>query len=317
MKLTTFMEKAVSLGIDNDLRGRQAIERMLKKKKEKFEKLDEDKKKDYDTEQLWNPYSDSTILYDSEKEIKRIISGIDIDTSELLLVDRLNEKNPESPFDLVLAHHPVGKGIKGLYGVMGMQADMFAKQGVAINVAEGLAGPRAKEVQRAVYPANNQKTVDAAKYLNISLACTHTIADNHVQIFLEKLVEEKKPETLEDILNMLKEIPEYKEAIKHGSGPIIFAGKPDNRAGKIAVSMTGGTSSAKKAYEKMAAAGVGTIIEMHIPEESRKIAEENFMNVVIAGHISSDSLGMNLLLDNFEKEGIEISACSGFIRVKR
>jgi len=38
---------------------------------------------------------------------------------------------------------------------------------------------------------------------------------------------------------------------------------------------------------------------------------------VIAGHISSDSLGVNLLLDELEKKGIEIIPCSGLIRISR
>jgi hypothetical protein len=40
--------------------------------------------------------------------------------------------------------------------------------------------------------------------------------------------------------------------------------------------------------------------------------------VVIAGHIASDNLGLNLLLDAVEKHGaFEVLECSGFRRVKR
>ena len=70
-------------------------------------------------------------------------------------------------------------------------------------------------------------------------------------------------------------------------------------------------------YEKMAQAGIGTIIGMHMSERNKKEAEANNINVVIAGHISSDSLGMNLFLDELEKQGIEVIPCSGLIRVKR
>ena len=34
---------------------------------------------------------------------------------------------------------------------------------------------------------------------------------------------------------------------------------------------------------------------MHISEEHRKEAEKSHLNVVVAGHISSDNLGLNLL----------------------
>jgi hypothetical protein len=56
---------------------------------------------------------------------------------------------------------------------------------------------------------------------------------------------------------------------------------------------------------------------MHLSEEHRKEAEAANINVVIAGHISSDSLGVNLFLDVLEKQGIEIVPCSGLIRVSR
>ena len=52
-------------------------------------------------------------------------------------------------------------------------------------------------------------------------------------------------------------------------------------------------------------------------EKNRKKAEENNLNVVIAGHDSSDSIGMNLFLDELEKKGVEIIPCSGLIRISR
>jgi len=119
-------------------------------------------------------------------------------------------------------------------------------------------------------------------------------------------------------MNSLKEIPEYKTAVKIGAGPKIFVGDPERRCGKIAVSeITGGTEGSPKLYEKMAQAGIGTIIGMHMREESKKEAEAANINVVIAGHISSDSLGMNLFLDELEKRGVEIIPCSGLIRISR
>ena len=63
--------------------------------------------------------------------------------------------------------------------------------------------------------------------------------------------------------------------------------------------------------------GIGTIIGMHMGEEHRKEAEKHHINVVIAGHMASDSLGMNLFLDELEKKGIEVVPVSGLIRVKR
>ena len=83
------------------------------------------------------------------------------------------------------------------------------------------------------------------------------------------------------------------------------------------VDMTGGTSGPVESLGKLAAAGVGTIVGMHMGEEHRKRAKEENMNVVIAGHVSSDSLGMNLVIDQYERQGVQVIACSGFTRVSR
>ena len=64
-------------------------------------------------------------------------------------------------------------------------------------------------------------------------------------------------------------------------------------------------------------AGVGTEIVMHIKPEARKEAEKNHINILVAGHIASDSLGMNLLLDRIEKRGVEIVPLGGLTRFRR
>jgi hypothetical protein len=56
---------------------------------------------------------------------------------------------------------------------------------------------------------------------------------------------------------------------------------------------------------------------MHQSEEHRKAAEKAHINVIVAGHISSDSIGMNLFLDELEKRGMEIIPFGGLIRISR
>jgi hypothetical protein len=148
--------------------------------------------------------------------------------------------------------------------------------------------------------------------------CLHTVCDNLAAKFLKDKVEAVELSRIEDLMKLLKEISEYKEARKIGVGPKIFVGSPENRCGKIALTeITGGTEGSPKLYEKMAQAGIGTVVGMHISEEHKKEAEAAHVNVVIAGHMSSDSLGVNLFLDELEKKGIEIVPCSGLIRISR
>lgn len=146
----------------------------------------------------------------------------------------------------------------------------------------------------------------------------HTPCDNLVAKYVSEKIEKAKPRFVKDILKVVMGIPEYQEAKKQGSGPMLFSGKGNNRCGKIVVSeMTGGTEGSKDMYQAMANAGVGTIVSMHQSEDHRKAAEEAHINVIVAGHISSDSLGMNLFLDELEKRGMKIVPFGGLIRIKR
>lgn len=314
MTIHDIFNLALQMGIAADLRGQDGVERFLARKKVRYEKLDEKSKQDFDFESLKNPYLDSRILHIAQdKPIKKIMFGIDITTSEVLLAKHLDD------IDLIISHHPLGKGLAHLSDVMALQSDVLNQYGVPINVAEGLMKERISEVARGVNSANHQRTVDAAKLLGFNLMCLHTVCDNLAAWFLkEKIENSPEIETLGELLTALKEIPEYQEATKIGAGPKLFVGSEERRCGKIAVTeITGGTEGSPKLYEKMAQAGIGTILGMHQSEEHRKEAEVANINVVIAGHISSDSLGCNLFLDRLANQGIAIIACSGFTRFSR
>ncbi len=309
---------SVDWGIRHDPRGRKQINSLLDKCRKDYEKLDEKQKKSFDEEKFSNPYSDTRILFgESDKRIKSILVGIDIETGEVVLADRL--RGGGKSIDLLMAHHPEGRAMANFYEVMEMQADILNKFGVPINVAEGILEDRISEVARRVSPANHARTVDAARLLGIEMLCVHTPADNTVTRFLQRRLDRRKPPFLSDIIDYLLEIPEYRHAAANNAGPMIVAGAPKNRAGKIFVDMTGGTGGSKKAFEKLAQAGVGTVVGMHIGEDHLKEAKKNHVNVVIAGHIASDTLGLNLLLDGLiRKYGqLQIHACSGFTRVMR
>jgi len=319
MTIQQIYDLAIKMGIEADLRGKTAVNKMLARTKEKYAKMPKEQKEEFDKERLTNPFSDTRILVDpstgsgrAKKQVKKILVGIDIEGPELLLVDRLGG------VDLALAHHPEGIALTGLDDVMRLQADILALYGVPINIAESLIHLRIEEVSRSISPVNHNRAVDTAKLLGIGFMNIHTPADNLVASFLKRKIEKEKPEYVEDILVLLKSIPEYKEAIKIGAGPRLFAGKPENRCGKISLTeITGGTEGSPQIYERLAQAGVGTVVAMHMSEEHRKQAEKAHINVVVAGHIASDSVGLNLFLDELAKQKIEIIPCSGLTRVER
>ena len=317
MNLTEFYKFVIEEGISRDPRGVERVKLEIKRKKEEFEKLEETKKREFDQEALRNPYSDTRILNDTKKEVENILVGIDIETPELLLADRLTSQGKK--IELALAHHPEGRAYANFYEVMGMQADILNKYGVPINIAEDILAKRIKDVSRKVMSVNHFRAVDAAELLGISFICVHTPADNFVTTYLQGLLDEKRPERVGDVFGLLKEIPEYKQSAARGSGPKVIVGSEKRQAGKIFVDMTGGTEGSEEALEKLSLSGVGTIVGMHMSEKHYQNAERFHINVVIAGHMASDTLGLNLLLDQAIKkfDPLNIISCSGFYRVKR
>jgi hypothetical protein len=319
MKLRKLYETVVKVGTEQDPRGKAAVRQELLRMKKKYDGLKDNDRKVFDTERLTNPYSDSRILYGADStEVKSVIMGIDMEVGEVLLADRLREKGTK--IDLIWAHHPEGGAQANLSGVMAMQADILHAHGVPINVAEGIMQPRIQQVERALMPTNHMRVVDAARILDIPMICTHTPADNCVATYLQKLFDDKKPETLGDVLGVLRGIPEYAEAEKLGAGLKVFVGAEERRTGKVLVDMTGGTGGSPKAFEKLAnTSDIGTVVGMHISEKNREEAEKHHINVVIAGHIASDTLGMNILLDGVEKVAgrkFDLIECSGFRRYR-
>ena len=261
-------------------------------------------------------YPDTAILYGKpDTQVKKILIGIDIEVSELLLADKIRKLQG---LDLVMAHHPEGRAHAAFYEVMRLQIDLLVKVGISLRVAQELVDERKREVERRVLPGNHMRVVDAARLLDLPFMCVHTPADNHASSFIQGLLHKKKPKKVQDIVDILMEIPEYQEAAKNLAGPRIILGSPRRAVGKIFVEMTGGTEGSREVFDKLYKVGIRTLVSMHLGEEHLKKVKDADLNVVIAGHISSDTLGLNLLLDRIEKkEKFETIECSGFRRIRR
>ena len=316
MKLIDVYRLAVETGIKNDPRPKEDIDRQLEDAKKAYEKMDDDKKQYYDQERLWNPYADSRLSYgDPDTEVTRVMWGIDIDTGEVLLADRLREKGEK--IDALVAHHPLGLARIPFPEVMSLQNDLYYDAGVPINITEALMKHRMDEVQRAVLPANYNQATDAARLLGIPLLNIHTPADNCVETFLTREFEDRPVKFVGDIIDRLMTIPEFQQATKFNCPPKIVVGGKTSRCGKVIFKMNGGTSGPKEIYQHLAAAGIGTVVGMHFPESHLEEARKHHINMVISGHMSSDSLGINLICDVWEREGIDVIPCSGFTRHSR
>ncbi len=317
MTLGEIYDFVIRQGIATDIRTAKEVRTKLQDTKRKYRKLSKIEKSLFDLDSLKNPYSDSRILCGNRATVvRRILVGIDMEVGEVLLADRLSSKGKK--IDLILAHHPEGKALAALDDVMDLQVSLLVRLGFSEKIAKDLMENRMKEVARRLHGANHTRSVDAAKILDIAMMCCHTPSDNHVSSYLQKMMDSKKPKTLRAIIDLLLREPEYQDAVRQNAGPRILLGKPNDHPGKVVVDMTGGTEGSKEIFARLSQAGVGTLLCMHLSEEHFNKIKPEHINVIIAGHMASDNLGLNLLLDKLiKRDQPDIIECSGFRRVRR
>ncbi len=319
MKLKTLFQRAVAIGIEADPRGKKRIDYLLKKQKEKQKKLEGKEKEFFDEERTWNPFPDSRLIAGTgEEEVIHLMVGIDIETPEVLLADRLREQGTK--IDALLIHHPEGRALMDLDKMMPMQADLLAGYGVPINQAEGELGARMDRIRRSIHADNFFRVERAAELLKLPAVVCHTITDNLAWKFMEKIIAAEHFEDLQEVCHAITDIEEYRHYARRGNQPLILSGSGSGRPGRIVISeFTGGTNGPEEQVAQQARAGVGTILSMHATEKVIEEARKHKVNIIQCGHMASDTLGMNLLLDELQKTEKKLATVdvSGFIRIKR
>ena len=223
MTIQEIYQLAVKMGMDADPRGKDRMKSVLLKRKEAYKTMSSKKKKYFDLESLENPYTDTRVLFgDTKKQVKKLMAGIDADSTEVLLVDRLNQKGEK--IDLLIGHHPTGHALASLHEVMDIQIDTFAQHGVPENVAHALLEETMGMIKRRIGPRNNSQTMDVARLLGVPLVALHTVWDNLGDAFMRKFLEDKKFDNVGEIVDAICEIPEFEAVIKDKSGPNIVSG---------------------------------------------------------------------------------------------
>ncbi|SCY18350.1 Nif3-like dinuclear metal center hexameric protein [Alkaliphilus peptidifermentans] len=254
---------------------------------------------------------DSGIIVEGEN-IKKVAIGVDMELAEMMLARELG-------VDLVITHHPTGGSPRiNLHKVMDNQIDSMVRAGVPINKAQKALSEKKGEVERALHVSNYDRAVSAAKLLKMPFIGIHTptdiLAERKVQKLLDEKFKDNPKATLQDVIDALETLPEYQKTL---AKPVIRVGSKDDYAGKPFVTMAGGTGGGVNVHKAYYEAGVGTLVVMHMPEDVIKaVKEQNSGNVIVAGHMASDSVGINEFAKALEDKGIEVIRMSGLIDPK-
>ncbi len=241
--------------------------------------------------------------------IKKVLATIDCDIGDLLLARELK-------CDAVVTHHP--EGVAGLHGwqVIRRQVEQLVECGVPITAAEAAIQRRLQQVELNSHARNYGRVVQAAQLLKLAFLNVHVPCDILTyRLIQEKLAPFNEPAsraTVADIVSALQEFPEHKAA---ATVPQIRLGAANRFAGRVAVAMGGYTNGGIDVLRAYFDAGIGTVLMMHFPESDLREAREQRLpgNLIVTGHMASDSIGINVFLDELQRLGLTVVRAGGII----
>jgi len=237
------------------------------------------------------------------KNIRKVLFCIDAGVSELLLAKQLN-------CDAVIAHHPPG-------GVSAINFPEAFKRHVELMTVAGIPRDAAKEAVKRKFSRleveahrkNYVQVIDAARKLNIPFMNIHMPLDEVGRRRMDNKIRKRTREdsTVQEVVSALMEFPEFQNALTEIK---VWLGKPKNCRGKIVVSHGAGTNGGYEIAKTYFEHGIQTLIYIHIsPADLERLRAEfgEERNLIVTGHIASDSLGINPLIHELEDRGISVA----------
>jgi hypothetical protein len=254
--------------------------------------------------------ADSQVYVEASSDVRRVLFGIDIDLGEILYAR-------DAGFDAVVAHHPIGdRASLDFARVVRRQVEQMIAEGVPREVAEAAVAQRLERPQRALHMANFNRVVDTARLIGLPLANVHLACDIlGRQAIVDLLASRAGPQSaVSDAIGWLHEIPEIEAG---ATRPEAWVGDAGNTLGRYTVAMAGGTNGGHPVFREYFRAGVDTIFAMHIAgDDLARLRDDPLAEgrtLVVTGHMSTDSIGINRVIAGLEQRGVAVTRTSGIV----
>jgi hypothetical protein len=134
----------------------------------------------------------------------------------------------------------------------------------------------------------------------------HTPLDEIGRRMMQEKIDSKidKESTVKDMVDALYELTEFKNAVTKIK---VRLGKAKNPAGKTVVSHGAGTNGGYEIAKTYFKHGIGTVVYIHVGlGDLERLRAEGKGNLIVTGHIASDSVGINPFVKQLEKKGISV-----------
>lgn len=244
---------------------------------------------------------EDSAIYVSGDSIRKILFGIDAGVPELLLAKQLG-------YDAVIAHHPPGgTAAINFFQVFKRHIQQIINAGIPKEEAKKAVRKKLEELEVENHTRNYAHAVDVAKLLKMPYMNIHTPLDEVGRRIMSEQINRRirGNSTVQDVISALKELTEFKKAVTEIK---IRLGKTENPAGKVVVSHGAGTNGGYEIAKTYFKHGIGTVVYIHIsPTDLEKLKAENSGNLIVTGHIASDSVGINPLIRELEKRNISVT----------
>jgi hypothetical protein len=128
--------------------------------------------------------------------------------------------------------------------------------------------------------------------------------------FLDRVEALEEGATVGDLVERLSTIPELAEA---RTDVEVRVGSEENETGEVAVHHAAGTNGGASVARAYFENGVDTVVYIHAGADDTRTLREEFdgKSLVVTGHIASDAIGMNALIDALEERGVDCTPISG------
>ena len=246
----------------------------------------------------WNKLPSDSAIHLKGNNIRKVLITVDVSIAELIFANKIN-------CDAVVAHHPIGVSYLKFHQVFSRHVDYMIQNGIAKDAAKRVVKELKRRVEIRSHASIYKQIVDTAKILEMPLVNIHQPCDEYMRrVIQEKIRNCKSNHKVSHLLNFIKEIPEFRNALNQ---PLVVLGSANNNVGRVALVVAAGTNGgfpvAKLYYQN----NISTVIYLHIdPADAAKLnAEKIEGNLVILGHLAGDSIGLNALAAGLGEKGVE------------
>lgn len=249
-------------------------------------------------------------IYTAGKNLKDALIGIDLDAPELLIARQLG-------FDLVISHHPKGgSSTLNFPEVLHRHIEMMIEHGVPKDVAEPAMAERIYDARCQAHIANYDHAPSFARLLKMAYMNIHLPLDEIGRKRMVASVKKLRPEsTVRELIERFQsDMSEFRNAQTQIE---IRVGRPENKIGRVVVSHACGTNGGYPVAKAYFDHGIDTVIYIHCAGPDSRKLQQDFQskgkNLVVTGHIASDSLGINSFIGELERRGLRVTRASGVV----